>query len=135
MVRERVVADDWLVSIDGNRYSVPFVLIGKTVQVVREGGHWVIRHRGAVVAEHAVLAGRAQLSVQPEHGPGAAARNARQRYADARRRMRRDGSGREVEVRDLAVYEQLLSAELAGGRMSMSTSHAKRGGGQRRAPR
>ena len=75
MVRDRVVADDWLVSIDGNRYSVPFVLIGKTVQVVREGGSWVIRHRGAVVAEHAVLAGRAQLSVRPEHGPGAAARN------------------------------------------------------------
>jgi len=56
---------------------VPFMLIGKAVQVVREGGSWVIRHRGAVVAEHAVLAGRAQLSVRPEHGPGAAARNAR----------------------------------------------------------
>ena len=37
MVRERVVADDWLVSLEGNRYSVPFGLIGKTVQVVREG--------------------------------------------------------------------------------------------------
>jgi hypothetical protein len=72
------------VSIDGNRYSVPFVLIGKTVQVVREGGAWVVRHRGAVVAEHAVLAGRAQLSVRPEHDPGAAARNARQRYAAPR---------------------------------------------------
>src|SRR4029453_729392 len=74
MVRDRVVADDWLVSIDGNRYSVPFVLIGKTVQVVREGGSWVIRHRSVVVAEHAVLAGRAQLSVRPEHGPGGAGR-------------------------------------------------------------
>jgi len=60
MVRDRVVAEDWLLSIDGNRYSVPFMLIGKTVQVVRQGGAWVIRHRGAVVAEHAVLAGRAQ---------------------------------------------------------------------------
>ena len=49
MVRERVVAEDWLVSIDGNRYSVPFVLIGKTVQVVREGGslgHPAPRRRG-----------------------------------------------------------------------------------------
>lgn len=79
MVRDRVVADDWLVSIDGNRYSVPFTLIGRAVQVVREGGSWVIRHRGAVVAEHAVLAGRGQLSVRPEHGPGAAARDARHR--------------------------------------------------------
>jgi hypothetical protein len=38
MPHDRVVADDWLVSIDGNRYSVPFMLIGKTVQVVRQGG-------------------------------------------------------------------------------------------------
>lgn len=111
MVRERIVADDWLVSIDGNRYSVPFVLIGKTVQVVREGGAWVLRHRGAVVAEHAVLAGRAQLSVRPEHGPGAAARNARQRYSAPRASAATDAS-REVEVRDLAVYERLIGTEL-----------------------
>lgn len=109
MVRERVVADDWLVAIDGNRYSVPFVLIGKTVQVTREGGGWVIRHRGAVVAEHPVLAGRAQLSVHPGHGPGAVARNARQRYAAARASAPTDAS-REVEVRDLAVYERLFGA-------------------------
>jgi transposase len=111
MVRERVVAEDWLVSIDGNRYSVPFMLIGKAVQVVREGGSWVIRHRGAVVAEHAVLAGRAQLSVRPEHGPGAAARNARQRYAAPRVSAPADAL-RDVEVRDLAVYERLFGAEL-----------------------
>ena len=111
MVRERVVADDWLVSIDGNRYSVPFVLIGKTVQVVREGGAWIIRHRGAVLAEHPVLAGRAQLSVRPEHGPGAAARNARQRYSAPRVSAPTDPS-REVQVRDLAVYEGLIGAEL-----------------------
>src|SRR5437899_3958310 len=77
-----MVAEDWLVSIEGNRYSVPFALIGQTVQVVREGGHWVMRHRGVVVAQHAVLAGRAQMSGHPEHGPGAAMRNARKRYAD-----------------------------------------------------
>jgi len=111
LVRERVVAEDWLVSIDGNRYSVPFVLIGKTVQVVREGGAWVIRHRGAVMAEHAVLAGRAQLSVRPEHGPGATGRNARQRYSAPRASAAMDPS-REVEVRDLAVYERLIGTEL-----------------------
>jgi hypothetical protein len=111
MVRDRVVADDWLVCIDGNRYSVPFALIGKTVQVVREGGCWVIRHRAAVVAEHAVLAGRAQLSVCPEHGPGAAARNARQRYAAPRSSAPADAL-RDVEVRDLAVYERLFGIEL-----------------------
>jgi transposase len=111
-VRERVVAGDWLISIENNRYSVPFALIGKTVRVVREGASWVVRYRGLVVAEHAVLAGRAQLSVKPEHGPGAAARNSRKRYAEPGEVERRDESGREVEVRDLAVYEQLLGTEL-----------------------
>jgi hypothetical protein len=54
MVRDRVVAEDWLVAIDGNRYPVPFTLIGRTVQVTREGGSWVIRHRGAALPAGAV---------------------------------------------------------------------------------
>jgi hypothetical protein len=116
MVRPRVVADDWLVSIDGNRYSVPFALIGQTVDVVREGGHWAIRHRGRLVAEHPVLAGRAQLSVRPEHGPGAVARNARKHYAGAEmlpaksevQTLHSIAEDCEVEVRDLAIYETLL---------------------------
>ena len=114
MVRDRVVADDWLVAIDGNRYSVPFALIGKTVQVVRQGGTWAIRHRGAVVAEHAVLAGRGQLSVKPAHGPGAAARNARQRFSSPGAPPAPAGMdlSREVQVRDLAIYERLGSPVL-----------------------
>jgi len=113
MVRERVVADDWLISIDANRYSVPFVLIGKTVQVVREGGQWVIRHRGKVVAEHTVLAGRAQLSVCPEHGPGAVTRNQRMHHGELDHRKRAaEHTGRDVQVRDLTVYEQLLQPDL-----------------------
>jgi transposase len=108
-VRDRVVAGDWLVSIDANRYSVPFRLIGKSVEVVREGDRWMIRHRGKVVAEHAVLDVRAQLSVRPEHGPGALARNARSRYADtAGRPPMPESAGRDVQVRDLTVYDQLL---------------------------
>jgi len=110
--RDRVVADDWLVSIDTNRYSVPWRLIGKTVQVIRVGGAWQIRHRGELVAEHEVLAGRHRLSIKPEHGPGAAVRNARNRFAGpppaqgATPPMSVDV----VEVRDLAVYEQMLEA-------------------------
>jgi transposase len=114
MVRERVVAQDWLVSMEGNRYSVPFALIGQAVQVVREGGHWMVRHRGQLVAQHPVLAGRAQLSVHPEHGPGAAARNARKRYGELAPVPTLNApvldAGREVQVRELAVYDQLLEA-------------------------
>lgn len=108
MVRDRVVASDWLVSIDCNRYSVPCRFIGKTVQVVRCGGQWQIRYRGEIIAEHAVLAGRHRLSVQPEHGPGAAARNARQRFALPGPIKARSRLIPEVEVRDLQVYEQML---------------------------
>jgi transposase len=111
MTRERIVATDWLVSIDSNRYSVPFRLIGRTVQVVREGGRWLIRHQGQIVAEHPVLAGRAGLSILPEHGPGAALRNARQRYAEPPQADR--APEREVEIRDLHIYEQLLEQPVA----------------------
>lgn len=108
-VRERVVADDWLVSIDANRYSVPWRLIGKTVQVVRAADRWRISHRGELVAEHPVLVGRHQLSVLPEHGPGAAARNARRRFADPAALPTVVPAPTDVvEIRDLAVYEQTL---------------------------
>jgi hypothetical protein len=89
---------------------VPFTLIGKTVQVVRVGGAWQIRHRGVLVAEHAVLAGRAQLAVKPEHGPGAVARNGRSRLSSVRAAASRIGLDREVEVRDPAVYDALSEA-------------------------
>jgi len=107
--RERVVADDWLVAIDANRYSVPWRLIGKTVAVVRVGALWQISHRGQVVAEHPVLAGRHQLQVDPAHGPGAVARNARTRFGASALTPTPDAPALHgVEVRDLAVYEQML---------------------------
>jgi len=31
----RIVADDWLVSVDTNRYSVPFTLVGEPVEIHR----------------------------------------------------------------------------------------------------
>jgi transposase len=112
MPRSRVVASDWLVSIENNRYSVPWRLIGATVEVFRVGGHWQIRHRGEVVAEHPVLIGRYGLSVNPKHGPGAVARNARTRYAESARLLAESPPATErfavVEQRDLTVYEQML---------------------------
>jgi transposase len=107
LVRERVVAEDWLVTIDTNRYSVPCRLVGKTVQIVRVGGIWQMQHGGKVVAEHAILSGRDQLSVQSEHGPGAAARNARQRFPEPGPASTAPVI-EQVEVRDLHIYEQLL---------------------------
>lgn len=113
LARTRVVAEDWLVSIDANRYSVPWRLIGKSVEVVRAGGLWQIRYQGELVAEHPVLAGRHQLRVNPEHAPGAASRNARKRFSGHDSTLERLASTAElqsVEVRELAVYDQMLEA-------------------------
>lgn len=109
MVCERVVADDWLVSINGNRYSVLCQLSGQTVQVVREADRWVTWHRRQVVAEHAALGGLAKLVMLPEHGPGAFTRNAHKRRSTPRVHEPQK-PGRQVEMRDLAICEHLGNA-------------------------
>ena len=50
-----------------------------------------------------------------EHGPGAVARNARQRYAETAKLVSLEPAGagerfNPVEQRDLAIYEQILEA-------------------------
>jgi transposase len=110
----RVVAEDFLVSLDTNRYSVPFRLIGRTVEVQRREGRLVIRYQGQFIAEHAELPGRHQVRLLPEHGPGAVARNARQPQLHAVERIAQPWSMPAVEVRDLAVYE--ACAQAGGGR-------------------
>jgi hypothetical protein len=102
----RIVASDYLVSFRTNRYSVPFTLIGQGVEVQPREGLLEIFHRDHLVARHLLLAGQHQLAILPEHGPGALPRNARRRFAEL------SGSGitslhAPVEVRDLAIYEQL----------------------------
>ncbi|MGH9896725.1 MAG: hypothetical protein ACREA0_32940, partial [bacterium] len=59
------------------------------------------------------LCGRHQLSIDPAHGPGAIARNARSRLSSVPEAKDREG-GRltEVEVRDLGIYEHLLEEVL-----------------------
>jgi transposase len=106
----RIVADDFLVSLDTNRYSVPFTLIGHAVEVERRDGQVRIHHRGKLVAEHAELPGRHGLIVLPEHGPGPAVRNARLRRASCPASpfaATRDALT--VEQRDLATYEALVA--------------------------
>ncbi len=103
----RVVADDFLVNLDTNRYSVPFRLIGRTVQVQRTAGRVLMTYQGAVVAEHAELLGRHQMRLLPEHGPGAIARNPRQPRLTRGEPPRMAWLDVPVEIRDLAVYDAL----------------------------
>ena len=83
---------------------VPFTLIGQTVEVLRRGGRVLITHRGQLVADHDELAGKHQLHVLPEHGPGASARTTRR--ARGSLSVARD-PGLDVEIRDLAIYDTL----------------------------
>jgi transposase len=104
--RSRIVASDYLVSFQSNRYSVPFQLIGQTVEIQARDGKLLIWHRGRAVAEHPLVDGQHELRILPEHGPGAIARNTRHRFGLA-------GTPtlppyvNEVEIRDLSLYEQL----------------------------
>lgn len=107
----RVVAEDFLVSLETNRYSVPFRLIGRTVEVQRREGRVVIRSQGQVVAEHPERPGRHQVRLLPEHGPGAVARNPRQPRLGAVERTDQPAAlFPAVEVRDLALYEACAQA-------------------------
>jgi transposase len=108
--RSRIVPSDYLVNFQTNRYSVPFTLIGQTVELERQGGQILIFHRDRQIAQHPLAAGQHQLVLSPEHGPGAAARNSRRRFAapygtDARASMEA------VEVRDLSIYEHLAHVD------------------------
>jgi transposase len=104
--RSRIVASDYLVSFETHRYSVPFTLIGQTVEVERQDGHIVIYHRDRPIAHHLVPAGKHQFVQQPAHGPGAVARNARRRFA-APQGGAAHTAMEEVEIRDLALYDHL----------------------------
>lgn len=109
---ERVVAEDYLVSYRTNRYSVPFQLIGRTVNVRPREDRLEISHHGGLVAFHPLFEGKHQVRILPEHGPGAAVRNARQIRSTPLPSAHDSGGLPQVEVRDLAVYETLLATEM-----------------------
>jgi len=108
----RIVARDWLVSFRTNRYSVPCRLIGQAVEVQAIGERMRVSHRGRVVAEHPLRPGQHELAILPEHGPGAAARNARKRYGHPDRTAQEDPLSLEVEIRDPGVYDALAGATM-----------------------
>ncbi len=109
----RRVAEDYLVSFETNRYSVPFTLIGQTVEVTRRGGRLQIVHGGRLVAEHDESTGKYQVHIQPEHGPGAVARTTRRGRAAVFPDHAGRGAPPEVEIRDLAIYETLAAGAVS----------------------
>jgi len=71
-VREliRRVQADATIELDTNAYSVPWRLIGETVEVVVAGGRVGIRHHGDEVASHGETTGRRQRVIAAGHLAG-----------------------------------------------------------------
>nr|WP_244505182.1 IS21 family transposase [Pelagibacterium luteolum] len=68
----RKVQADCAIDLDTNSYSVPWRLIGESVQVVVLAGRVIIRHAGQVVADHPVCRERRQRIVDRAHFAGVA---------------------------------------------------------------
>jgi hypothetical protein len=66
----RKVRPDCAIDLDTNSYSVPWRLVGETVQVVVLAGRVIVRHAGEVVADHPVCDGRRQRVVDRAHLTG-----------------------------------------------------------------
>jgi hypothetical protein len=66
----RKVQADCAIDLDTNSYSVPWRLIGESVQVVVLGGRVIVRHAGEVVADHPLCQGRRQRIVDRAHLAG-----------------------------------------------------------------
>lgn len=109
----RSVANDSLVSLDTNRYSVPWQLVGERVEVAVVQHEVRIFHGRELVATHPLCTGRHQVIRNPEHYRGllrsAESAVAGPRLPDSLWNL----AVPEVEVRDLEVYEAIATG---GGR-------------------
>jgi transposase len=68
----RKVHSDCAVEIDTNAYSVPWRLVGESVQVVVSAARVCVFHAGQLVAEHAEATGRHRRLTDPAHFVGVA---------------------------------------------------------------
>lgn len=63
----RKVSTDFRIDVDTNRYSVPPVFVGRTLDVVIEADTLQVLHQDRIVAEHAVHPGHHQVIEDPGH--------------------------------------------------------------------
>jgi transposase len=116
VLTSRRSSKDCVISYEGNLYSVPAAYARKTLQVkITEAGELMICSEvGQELARHRVLLGRGERSVQADHYRGLAPPVPRVEKASASQQTERlaDPSllwdAPVVEVRPLAVYDQLL---------------------------
>jgi len=106
----RQVSKDCLVSYRGNRYSVPHTFTGKMVAVKEpvRGGEIAIYHQHALLARHRLQNGRGALVMEPGHYQGLPGRRSIQPEPQVSEpAMRPAWTGPDVEIRPLAIYEEI----------------------------
>jgi transposase len=108
-VRERIVANDALVSIDGSRYIVPAHLAGTTVTVREHATDFTIWQRDTLVATHA-RQGRQQVVMVPAHYAGLLRVNRTPLAATPPQYDPRYVTSGDVAIRDLGVYERFAAS-------------------------
>lgn len=108
-VRERVVAQDALVSIDGSRYSVPAHLAGTTVTVREHATDFTIWQRDTLVATHA-RHGRQQVVMVPAHYAGLLRVDRTPLAAMPPQYDPRYVTSGDVAARDLSIYERFAAS-------------------------
>ena len=108
-VRERVVAQDALVSIDGSRYSVPAHLAGTTVTVREHATDFTIWQQDTLVATHA-RQGRQQVVMVLAHYAGLLRVDRTPLAAMPPQYDPRYVTSGDVAIRDLSVYERFAAS-------------------------
>ena len=102
----RRVQADCAIEVDANSYSVPWRLIGESVQVLVSDGRVRVLHAGREVASHAETTGHHQRVVDPAHFQG---------VAGAARPTILAEPPPAALLRPLAEYERLLGGSWGGG--------------------
>lgn len=111
-IRERIVASDALVSIDGSRYSVPAHLAGSTVTVREHATDFTIWQQDTLVATHARRA-RHQVVMEPAHYAGLLRVDRTPLAAKPPQHDPRYVTQGDVVIRDLSVYERFAESASA----------------------
>lgn len=100
----RTVAKDCLVTYRTNRYSVPARHVGKAVDLIASADELKVFLDGEMIAQHALREGRFEVATQKAHYAELFKRSARSQEIPALVVPWPD-----VEVRSLAIYEQLTA--------------------------
>jgi transposase len=112
----RIVATDCLVSLETNRYSVPWQLVGETVALSIVAHEVRVFHRGKLVAQHPLCTERHRIIRDPAHYQGLVRldRARAEREVPTASSLLWRNRLEDVEVRDLGLYEAVAAA--GGGR-------------------